>query len=112
MRERIQDSAEKQRLVKEWDKSGLSAAAFAEPRGIHPETLRSWGRSIRGPVRRGSRMRAVPREVELVEIQKDETGGVRVELELGNGRRMVVFGELTTEMIVELAAAMDAGEAR
>lgn len=112
MRERIQDSAEKRRLVKEWDKSGLSAPAFAAQRGIHPETLRSWGRAIRGPVERRSRKGPGPREVKLVELPKSETGDVRVELELGNGRRMVVVGELTTEMIVKLAAAIDSGGER
>ena len=107
MRKRIQDS-EKRRLVEEWDQSGLSAAAFGEPRGIHPATLGAWGREVRGLIRRRSQKRPIPREVKLVELGKDDAEGVRVEFELGKERRLIVSGALTAEMIIELAAGFEA----
>ncbi len=89
MRKRYTDG-EKRRLVTEWDASGLSAAAFGKPRGVHPITLAGWGRDIRGPLRRRrSRERPAPREVELVELPKDDAAEVRVELVLGKDRRLV-----------------------
>lgn len=38
MREQLKDSAEKRRLAKEWDESGVSGEPFASPRGRQPET--------------------------------------------------------------------------
>ena len=108
MRKRIEDSAEKRRVVKEWDESGLSAEDFGNQQGVNPGTLRAWGRAIRGPLRKRSRTRPVAREVDLVEVPKDDASEVRVELDFGNGRRLVVAGALTSEMIVELAAAFEA----
>lgn len=105
MRKNYEDG-EKRRLVKEWDESGLSAAAFCEPRGIHPVTLSAWGREIRGPLRRRSRTRPIPREVEVVEI-RPSAGEVRVELELRKDRRLIVSGAVTAEMIVELVVAFE-----
>lgn len=108
MRERITDDMEKRRLVEEWDESGLSAAAFAEPRGIHPATLGAWGRAIRGPLRRRSRSRSVPRSVDLVELPEAPAGEVRLEVEFGDDRRLVVAGALTSDMIVALVTALEA----
>jgi hypothetical protein len=48
------------------------------------------------------------RDVKLVEVPETATGEVRVELELANGRRMIVAGEVTAEMLVELAVAIEA----
>ena len=104
------DDVEKRRLVKEWDESGLSAAAFSGARGLHPVTLAGWGREIRGPLRKArSRARPVPREVEVVEVPPARVSEVRVELEWGRDRRLVVTGEVTAEMIAELVFAADAG---
>ncbi len=108
MRERITDNIEKRRLVEEWDNSGLSAAAFAEPRGIHPATLGAWGRAIRGPLRRRSRSRPVPRSIELVEVPETPAGEVRVEVVFGDDRRLVVAGALTSDMIIALVMALEA----
>ena len=108
-RRRTEDDPEKRRLVREWDRSGLTAAEFAEPLGIQPETLRAWGRTIRGPLERRSRRRPVPRDVELVEVE----GGVsaafepRIEVALINGRRLTIFTAWTPKMIAEIAGALE-----
>lgn len=99
---------EKRRVVEEWDQSGLSAAAFGEPRGIHPATLGAWGREVRGLIRRRPPKRPLPREVKLVELPKGSASEIRVEFELGRERRLIVSGALTAEMIVELVAGFDA----
>lgn len=85
MRKHYEDG-EKRRLVKEWDASGLSAAAFGASRGINSTTLAGWGREFRGPLRKRSRARTVAREVEVVEVAGSSAGEVRVELELRNER--------------------------
>ncbi len=41
--------------------------------------------------------------------EKTSDGDVRVEVELGNGRRIIVSGEVTTDTLIELVAAIDAG---
>jgi len=112
MREHNKDSAEKRRLVKEWDESGLSAQAFAEAHGLHPQTLRVWGRAVRGPLRKRARTRPPARTVELVELPKDDTGELRVEVEFPGGRRLVVAGALTADLLVALIATLDPGDGR
>ena len=107
MRKRIQDH-EKRRLVEEWDQSGLSAAAFCKPHGLHPATLGAWGREVRGRLRRSSQKQPAERSVEVVEVRRDAVGEVRVEFELGKDRRLIVSGALTAEMIVELAVSFEA----
>ena len=117
------DDVEKRRLIKEWDESGLSADAFASSLGLHPQTLRLWGRAIRGPLRRRSRPRPLPRSVELVEVTESDpseccveapdraSSELRVEVEFGDGRRLVVAGALSADMIVALVTALEAVQA-
>src|SRR5215472_11757500 len=100
-RGKTRDDDEKRRLVAAWDESGVNAAEFAAGRGIHAETLRLWGRRIRGPLRRRrSRTRPVTRNFEVVEV-----GGVvptihadaerRIEVTLPSGCRFVLFVDWT-----------------
>ncbi|MFO0828477.1 MAG: hypothetical protein U0572_10050 [Phycisphaerales bacterium] len=41
------------RILDRWDRSGLSAAAFASSAGVSPWTLYSWRRRLRGSGRTG-----------------------------------------------------------
>lgn len=49
--------------VREWTKSGVSAEAFAEPRGYSGERLRRWGHRLRGTTIVSSPVAFVPVEV-------------------------------------------------
>lgn len=103
--------SEKRRLVREWDRSGLTAEAFGEPRGIRGATLRSWGRALRGPLsaQPRSRKRPVAREVELVEVEHVVGAHAgAIEIVLTNQRRLLLTAGLTPAEIAELARALEA----
>lgn len=106
------ENEEKRRLVEEWDRSGLSSEAFGRTRGIRADTLQAWGREVRGPLRRRSRTRLVPRRIEVVEVGPAgrETREVerRLEIVLTTGRRLVLFTDWTPKLIAEVAAQLEA----
>jgi hypothetical protein len=111
---RIREDEEKRRLVEEWDRSGLSAETFAGERKIHPMTLRSWGRAIRGPLPRGrrSRRRPVTRKMEFVEVSAPvPTEGAperRIEVIMPSGVRLLMFVDWTPELVAEFAVLLEA----
>jgi transposase-like protein len=113
-RRKICDDDEKRRLVAAWDESGLNAAEFAAARGIHAETLRLWGRRIRGPLRRQrSRTRPVTRNFEVVEVGSvgptmHADSGRRIEVTLPSGCRFVLFVDWTPELVAEFAVLLEA----
>src|SRR5687767_4943391 len=111
MSRELKTDEERRRIVREWDKSGLTAAEFAEPLGIQAETLRIWGRAVRGPLKHWarSRTRPVPRKIELVEVADGVGGEVepRIEIALINGRRLTLFTTWTPQLIAEIASALE-----
>jgi hypothetical protein len=114
MSRELRTDEERRAIVREWDKSGLTAGEFAEPLGIQANTLRIWGRAVRGPLKHWarSRTRPVPRKVELVEVEGGLSGGVepRIEIALINGRRLTVFTSWTPKLIAEIASALEGDE--
>jgi hypothetical protein len=91
--------------VERWRDSGLTCAEFSAELGINPRTLTYWkwvlGKEARGekrawPRRKGQSSRAMrapptiaPAESRgLIEIQVAPSSDVRIELELGGGRRL------------------------
>jgi hypothetical protein len=111
-RTRIVDDTEKQRLVEEWDASGLSAAEFGQRRGVRAETLQAWGRAIRGPLRRRRpRTRPMAKSIALVEVASglpaDSPADRRIEIDLSEGRRLVVHANWTPALIAEIARALE-----
>jgi hypothetical protein len=111
-RTRNTENEEKRRLVEEWDRSGQSAGDFGRSRGIRPETLQAWGRAIRGPLRRRSRTRPVPRNLEIVEVgaARHERDGLEtlIEVTLTNGHRLELFTGWTPKQIAEFVAQLEA----
>ena len=113
-RRKICDDDEKRRLVAAWDDSGLNATEFAAARGIHAETLRLWGRRIRGPLRRRSRTRPVTRNFEVVEVggapssaSRRTESERRIEVTLPSGCRFVLFVDWTPELVAEFAMLLE-----
>lgn len=103
---------ERERLVREWDRSGLTAAEFARPRGLSAESLRRWGRAVRGALRTRSPKRSVPRSVELVElvtprVVDEAPRRYSIEIVLQNGRRVALVGDIADERLVTIVAALE-----
>lgn len=101
---------DKQRLVREWDKSGLTAPAFGKLRGIRPETLRAWGRALRGPLEPRSRRRDVPRDLEFIEVAEagpaERIAEARVEISVGT-RRLTCFSTWSPAELAALVRALE-----
>ena len=107
-RVKTSESEEKRRLVEEWDRSGLTSAEFATSRGIQAATLQTWGRAIRGPLRRRSRKRPVPRTLEIVEVGSPARSvEPRIEIILQSGGRLVVFAEWSPERVAQFVAQLE-----
>lgn len=110
-RSRTSENEEKRRLVEEWDRSGMTASEFASSRGIRGSTLQTWGRAIRGPLRRRSRTRPVPRTLEVVEVGSPARGAEsRIEVILASGRRLVVFADWAPERVAHFVAQLETHE--
>ena len=105
--------SERERLVREWDGSGLTAEQFSQSRGINAEMLRRWGRAVRGAIRTRSLQRPIPRSVELVELVAAPTEApqmaceARIELFLTNGRRLALFGDVAVDRLSQIVAALE-----
>lgn len=93
--------------VSAWRRSGLTAEAFAPSLGVHAQTLRAWGRAEE----RGREARSV----EVVEVSGGlvagapvaASRGLAVEVELRNGRRLAVVGELSPRDVAAIAVALE-----
>ena len=101
---------DKQRLVREWDRSGLTAPAFGKLHGIRPETLRAWGRALRGPLDPRSKRRGAPRDLAFVEGAGDPAAAqpaeARVEISVGT-RRLTCFATWSPTELAALVRALE-----
>lgn len=97
-------------VLKRWQRSGQSAAAFCRQEGIEPQKLSYWKRvlGLAGPVVR--RRVAARRGVEFVPVRLVGTGeGVRtgaIEVVLAGGERVVVGEGASRELLREVLAML------
>lgn len=106
------------RLIREWKRSGQTAAQFASTYGLRPQALMWWrwrlGRSVRKPT-----TPAAARSVQLVRVQVEESGGaqgaaktesdVAWELVAPSGHVLRVYGREAQLLGEALAAIMGRG---
>ncbi len=78
------------------------------PRGIRPETLRAWGRALRGPLERSGR-RPAARRVEVIEVAPAPSPVLgEIEISLAGKRQLVVRGDWSPSQVAELVVALEA----
>ena len=113
---RRRSRAEAERLVSEFEQSGLRRKEFCAAHGLSMHTLDAWRRSIAGS---GSDEKIVP--VEIVEDRRSGMGSEHAESVLRNGQfRVVLAHGLRIEVdpgfdaaeLRRLIAALDSGELR
>jgi len=90
------------RVVAEFEASGETARAFAEPRGITASALGYWRRRLAkdADVNAPSSL-----AVSFVEVRPDAAAAARYEIVLGNGRVVVVgpqFDEMTLDRLLRV----------
>ncbi len=106
------------RLVRKWQRSGKTARAFGDERGVNANTLTWWkwqlGRSSGGDRDKPPVPRLVP--VEVVEAHDDdarvEVTGAGWELTNAAGVRLTVRGPLTGADLAAVLAAVTSKEGR
>ena len=99
--------------VKRYRASGLKAAEYAAPRGLHAGTLSGWVSKL------GKSMEAEREVRRFLPVRVGEGGAAsthskrpaEVEVTLRNGWRVRVAGELPSEGLLELLVLLE-GEAR
>ena len=113
---RRRSRAEAERLVSEFEQSGLRRKGFCAAHGLSMHTLDAWRRRIAGS---GSDEKIVP--VEIVEDRRSGMGSEHAESVLRNGQfRVVLAHGLRIEVdpgfdaaeLRRLIAALDSGELR
>ena len=113
---RRRSRAEGQRLVSEFEQSGMRRKGFCAAHGLSMHTLDAWRRRIAGS---GSDEKIVP--VEIVEDRRSGMGSEHAESVLRNGQfRVVLAHGLRIEVdpgfdaaeLRRLIAALDSGELR
>ncbi len=72
----------RERLLEEFDRSGMSAAAFTRQRGINYTTFHSWRRRIRAAEK--------PNRPRLVEVEMEPAPSGPVELRVGSLTRLEI----------------------
>ena len=112
------------KVVRAWKRSGETAAAFAESRGMSPRTLTWWkwklasGDSSTSPPRkrRGRRSKgerrpspSIPRLV-AVEVQPDRDAGVAWELQNARGDALRVMSGIAPGDLARVLAVLFTGE--
>lgn len=102
---------ERRRLVREWERSSLTAVAFGKLHGIRPATLRTWARALRGPTgSRSRRGRPRVRGLEFLEVPAPVTASpaseVRVEIACG-ARRLTCTAAFTATDLAALVRALE-----
>lgn len=101
---------ERQRLVREWGRSGLSASAFAKSRGIHAGTLRAWRRALRDPQGPRAPRRGASHDIEFIELPTLGQTGLsdtpRVELSVGS-RRLTCFSSWSPKELAAFVRALE-----
>jgi transposase-like protein len=81
-------------LVEKWEESGERAAEFCRREGLHVSLFYKWRRKL-GEV--GG--------IRFVELKARRAAGVRVHIECGRGRRVVVEGLTLREVLAEVEGA-------
>ena len=97
--------AEADRLVSEFEQSGMTRTAFCRVRGIAAHTLDYYRRMRRG------RAQATPQllPVELVEsLPHGSSQGPLLRVELANGRRVLVEAGFDAALLRRVVAALEA----
>jgi hypothetical protein len=90
------------RVVSEFEASGETARAFAEPRGITASALSYWRRRL---ARDTDVTAPSSLAVSFVEVRPDAAAAARYEIVLGNGRVVVVgpqFDEMTLDRLLRV----------
>lgn len=110
-----------QRLLGEWERSGLSQAEFCRRRGLKAVNLAWWKRRLRGSpgASRAGHQRATqsagrPAFVELALPSQPVRGGWGYELVLASGACLRLPGDFDPERVVALVRALglDGGAGR
>ena len=106
------------RLIREWKRSGQTAAQFASTHGLRPQTLMWWRWRLGRSVRKATKP-AAPRSVQLVRVQVEESSGaegvaktesdVAWELLAPSGHVLRVYGRGAQLLGEALAAIMGRG---
>jgi transposase-like protein len=96
---------ERERWVREWRRSKLSARGFCEKHGLRPATLYMWARAGSSGEGGRSELVALPRLVEAIPVDRARADAEwRWELEC---RGVVLRGrDLDTAVLAELVSAM------
>ena len=96
------DVEEWRRVVAEYEASGETARAFAEPRGLTASALGYWRRRL---ARDADVTTSSSLAVSFVEVRPETCAAARYEIALGNGRVVVVgpqFDELTLQRLLRV----------
>ena len=106
------------RLVREWERSGQTAAQFGSTHGLRPQRLMWWRWRLGRSARKATKP-AAPRSVQLVRVQVQESssaqGAAKTESEVAwellapSGHVLRVYGRGTQLLGEALAAIMGRG---
>lgn len=90
------------KLVRQWRESGLSAEAFAAPRGLKSKTLQWWAWNL------GSAEQEAARPIEVVEIVHAAAASEQFEVYLENGRCVRVPSAFDSNDLARLLSVLEA----
>jgi hypothetical protein len=100
-----------QEVLRAWEASGLSQAAFCRERGINAGTLAWWKRQLRRPDRAERRRRRIPTKARAGFIEIGLGHGIGpggYEILLSRGRAVRVPGRFDAQELARLIAAVEA----
>lgn len=105
------------RLLGDWERSGLSQAAFCRERGLSPQTFSGWKRELGrrdalrapGSGRAEGRMGFVPVRVVGTRGRDGERFAGGLEVVLGNGRRIRVGAGVDAALLARVVAVLEGG---
>ena len=106
--------------VRKWKKSGLTAAAYSEQRGLHAGTLAGWASKVRdqletAPPARGrsarhGQLQFVPvRVAEEDRASVEDTDRAELEIVLCNGRRVRVSAQFDGDALTRVLQIVEGG---
>lgn len=96
---------ERERWVREWRRSKLSAREFCEAHGLPQATLYMWARALRGQGER-SELMPLPRLVEAVPVDGVRRNGADWSWELEGPWGVLRGRDLNTSAVAELVVAI------
>lgn len=94
--------AEADRLVEEYEQSGMTRQGFSQARGISVHTLDCYRRRLRGP------RPALTSGLLPVELMETSPQGGQLRIELASGRRIVVEEGFRPSLLRSVIAALEA----